>query len=179
MAARGGGGNGARMKSLLALALPIFAFDQATKWWIVAHLALSREWPPIAPNAHLALIPGWLHLVYWANTGAAFSSFHNNNGAFIVIGFAALIAIVIATLRGAFPDRPSKTGIGLLVGGILGNVTDRILHGHVVDFLLVDLHVRFADPWPAFNVADSAICIAVGTFILASFLAPKTTAQPA
>ena len=161
------------MKLLLALALPIFALDQATKWWTVRHLALSREWPPIDPEAHLAVWPGVFHLVYWANTGAAFSMGHGKNGWFIAVSLVALIGIVIATMRGVFPDRLSQIGVGLLVGGILGNLTDRILHGHVVDFLLVDLQVRFADPWPAFNVADSAICCAVGTFILASFLAPK------
>ena len=178
LAARDAGANGARMKSLLALALPIYALDQATKWWIVSRLSLSNEWPPIDPGAHMEVVPGWFHLVYWANTGAAFSSFHNNNSAFILVGLIALVGIVIATLRGVFPDRASQVGVGLLVGGILGNVTDRFIHGHVVDFLLVDLHVRFADPWPAFNVADSAICIAVAVFLLASLLAPKTTAQP-
>ena len=179
LAAREAGANGARMKLLLALALPIYALDQATKWWIVSRLPLSHEWPPIDPDASIALIPGWFHFVYWANTGAAFSWLRDHNGLFIVVSLVALVGIVIATMRGVFPDRLSKIGVGLLVGGILGNVTDRFMHGHVVDFLLVDLHVRFADPWPAFNVADSAICIAVGVFILASFLAPKTTAQPA
>ena len=172
LAARGGGANGARMKLLLALALPIFALDQATKWWILGKSGGVIGWQePVIPN--------FFDLCYLANTGAAFSSFHNNNGAFIVIALVALVGLVIATARGVFPDRLSKIGVGLLVGGILGNVTDRLIHGHVVDFLLFDLHVRFADPWPAFNVADSAICSAVGLFILASFLAPKTTAQAA
>ena len=155
------------MKFLLALALPIYALDQATKWWILGKSDGFIGWQE-------PVIPGFFDLCYLANTGAAFSSFHNNNGAFIVIGFLALFAIVAATARNFFPDTLSKIGVGLLVGGILGNVTDRFLHGHVVDFLLFDLHVRFADPWPAFNVADSAICVAVGVFILASFLAPKT-----
>ena len=154
------------MKFLLALALPIYALDQATKWWILGKSEGFIGW-------HEPVIPGFFDLCYLANTGAAFSMFSDSNNAFIVIGLVALVAIVVATLRNVFPDLPSKIGVGLLVGGILGNVTDRFLHGHVVDFLLFDLHVRFADPWPAFNVADSAICIAVGVFILASFLAPN------
>ena len=157
------------MKLLLALALPIFALDQATKWWILGKSGSVIGWQE-------AVIPDFFDLCYLANTGAAFSSFHDNNGAFIVIALVALVGIVIAAWRGVFPDRFSRIGTGLLVGGILGNVTDRVLHGHVVDFLLFDLHVRFADPWPAFNVADSAICCAVGVFLLASFLAPKTAA---
>ena len=154
------------MKFLLALALPIYALDQATKWWILGKSGGVIGWQE-------PVIPDFFDLCYLANTGAAFSSFHNNNGAFIVIGLVALVALVVATLHHVFPDTLSKIGVGLLVGGILGNVTDRFLHGHVVDFLLFDLQVRFADPWPAFNVADSAICVAVGVFILASFLAPK------
>ena len=172
MAAGTGGANGARMKLLLALALPIFAFDQATKWWILGKSEGVIGWQE-------TVVPDFFDLCYLANTGAAFSSFHDNNGAFIVISLVALVGIVIATMRGVFPDRLSKIGVGVLVGGILGNVTDRVMHGHVVDFLLFDLHVRFANPWPAFNVADSAICTAVGLFILASFFAPKTSAQPA
>lgn len=158
------------MKLLFALALPIYALDQATKWWILGKSEGVLGWQE-------TVIPGIFDLCYWANTGAAFSMFHGNNTPFIFIAAVALIGIVIATMRGVFRDLLSRTAIGLLVGGILGNVTDRIIHGHVVDFLLFDLHVRFADPWPAFNVADSAICIAVGLFLLASFIEPKTTAS--
>lgn len=156
------------MKQLFALALPLYALDQATKWWIVHHLTLSHEWPPIDPEAHLAVIPGWFHLVYWANTGAAFSILRDNNWFFVVLSLLTLIGLLVASARGVFADHLSRCGVGLLIAGILGNVTDRLVHHHVVDFLLVDLHVRFADPWPAFNVADSCICIAVGLFILAT-----------
>lgn len=157
------------MKFLAAIALPFYALDQATKWWIIGHIAPSHEWPPIDAEAHLALIPGWFHFVYWANTGAAFSIGRDNNWFFVVLSLATLIGLLIASARGAFTDALSRTGVGLLIAGILGNVTDRLVHRHVVDFLLVDLHVRFADPWPAFNVADSCICVAVGLFIFATW----------
>ena len=157
------------MKLLPAIALPIFILDQATKWWILGKSGGVIGWQE-------NVVPDFFDLCYLANTGAAFSSFHDNNRAFIFIALAALAGIVVAAWRGVFPDRLSRIGIGLLVGGILGNVTDRVLHGHVVDFLLFDLHVRFADPWPAFNVADSAIFCAVGVFLLAGFFAPKTGA---
>jgi signal peptidase II len=156
------------MKQLFALALPLYAFDQATKWWVIGHIAPSHEWPPIDADAHLALIPGWFDLVHWANTGAAFSIGRDNNWFFVVLSLLTLAGLLIASARGAFADRLSRAGVGLLIAGILGNVTDRLVHHHVVDFLLVDLHVRFADPWPAFNVADSCICVAVGLFILAT-----------
>jgi signal peptidase II len=80
-----------------------------------------------------------------------------------------LVGLLIAWVKSAFVDLPSRWAVALLIGGILGNVTDRIIHKHVVDFLLVDLHVRFANPWPAFNVADACICVAAGLFIIAGF----------
>src|SRR5437870_13433522 len=64
--------------------------------------------------------------------------------------------------------------LALLLAGVLGNLTDRLLYGHVIDFLLFDLHVRYADPWPAFNVADSCISIAVVLFIIHSFCRQKS-----
>jgi signal peptidase II len=78
------------------------------------------------------------------------------------------VMLIVALRRNVFPDRFSQTAIALIMAGILGNVTDRLVHGYVVDFILVNLHVRFADPWPAFNVADSCIFIAAGLFIIAA-----------
>ncbi len=149
------------MKFLLSVALPLYALDQVTKWATLA-AAVKGELPR-------DVIPNYFQLVYWQNTGAAFSIGHGNNAFFIGLSIAAFIGLLIAWSRGAFADKPSRWGVALLLSGILGNVTDRILHGHVVDFLLFDLHVPFANPWPAFNVADSCICIAVGLFLIGSF----------
>ncbi len=157
------------MKFLLAIALPLYALDQATKVWIVQNFAYHE---------HRTIIPNFFDLVYFGNTGAAFSAFTGNNKFFIGLSFVALIGLVIFYLRGAFPDRLSRWGVALLLAGILGNLTDRLLHGHVVDFLLFDLHVRFANPWPAFNVADSCICIAAGLFILAALLEGRKPGPP-
>jgi signal peptidase II len=168
------------MKFLSAVALSTYALDQATKWWIYHHFALIptqvnvEKFPNVIEKtaelpASFDVIPGWFQIVHWANTGAAFSLGTNNNGFFILLSLAAFIGIIIAYKRGAFADRLSRWGAALLLGGILGNVTDRLVHGYVVDFLLFDLHVPWANPWPAFNVADSAICCAVGLFLIASF----------
>lgn len=152
------------MKFLASIALPLYALDQATKWWVVRHLELHEQ---------RTVIANFFDLVYFSNTGAAFSAFTGRNTFFIVLSTVALIALVYFYLRGAFKDRPSRWAVGLLAAGILGNLTDRLVHGHVVDFLLFDLHVRYANPWPAFNVADSCICVATGLFILAAFLDRK------
>jgi signal peptidase II len=151
------------MKRLLMIGLPAYALDQATKWAVVLTM-------PFDPYHELRrpVIPGFFDLVHWGNTGAAFSFMSGRNWFFVILSVVALLTLFILEKRGAFADSLSRWGAGLLVGGVLGNVTDRLVHGHVVDFLLFDLHVRFANPWPAFNVADSCICIAVAFFFLAS-----------
>lgn len=148
------------MKHPLLIALPVYALDQLTKWWVVTHLEFESEHP---------VVPGFFDLVHYGNTGAAFGSFKNSNLFFISLSLATFVGLLIAWHRGAFRQSLHYWAVSLLMGGILGNVTDRFVHHHVVDFLLFNLHVPMADPWPAFNVADSAICIAVGCFLLASF----------
>lgn len=158
------------MKFLAAIGLPLYALDQWTKWLTVTAAErgeLPRE-----------VIANFFTLVYWQNTGAAFSIGHGNNWFFIGLSAVAFVGLLFAWSRGLFPDKASQWGVALLLPGIVGNLTDRIVHGHVVDFLLFDLHVRFASPWPAFNVADSCICVAVGLFILGSFLVKPKSAEP-
>lgn len=144
------------MKRLLLIALPLYALDQITKHLVLWNVPLHDAWE---------LIPGLLNLVHYTNTGAAFGAFKDNNTFFIILSAVTLGAL--AFFRRQFTDRLSQVGLALLVSGILGNLTDRLLHKHVIDFIDVHWH---GNHWPAFNVADSCICIAAGLFILASFL---------
>ena len=158
---------------LFFVTLPLYLLDQATKWAVLRCFEYGAELP---------VIPGFFHLVHWRNFGAAFSFMSDKDGhsnAFF-IGLSAVAILVLGVLawRGKFADRLSRAGWALLLAGILGNLTDRIVHGSVVDFLLFDLHVRFAHPWPAFNVADACIFLAAGLFIWQSFREPKA-ATPA
>ncbi len=179
------------MKFLAAVALPLYALDQATKWWIYTHYALypSQENEDRFPDVikatqHLPevthVIPDWFSIVHLANTGAAFSMGSGNNGFFIVLASVAFVGLLIAWKKNVFTDAPSRWAVPLLLSGIVGNLTDRIVHGYVVDFLLFDLHFRFADPFPAFNVADSCICVAAGLFIIAAIadMRKKKPEQP-
>jgi signal peptidase II len=146
------------MKWIAFLSLPLYALDQISKYWILHHIDAESQIP---------VIPRWFYLVNVPNTGAAFGSFKNNNAFFIVLSCIALVAVVSLLLRKQdHKDAWRDLSLALLLAGVLGNLTDRLTHGHVTDFLLVNLHVRFADPWPAFNVADSCICIAVIFFII-------------
>ena len=148
------------MRIFFFLSLPLYALDQMTKYLVLRF---------IDPSEPHNLIPGFFALVHVTNTGAAFGSFRNNNGFFIALSCVALVVVIILLLRPEPRDPWRRVALGLLMAGVLGNLTDRLLHGHVIDFLLFDLHVRFANPWPAFNVADSCICIAVVCFMIYSF----------
>ena len=150
---------------VIFLTLPLYALDQITKRWIVSNFDPD--------STTMQVIPGWFNIVYVTNTGAAFGSFKNSNSFFVAISAVTLLALIVFHLRGSFRDLWSRAGAALLMAGILGNLTDRLLYRHVVDFLDFDLHVRFANPWPSFNVADSCICIAVGMFLIASILEEK------
>lgn len=149
---------------LLFLTLPLYALDQLTKWLVLRH---------IGPEDIIPVIPNFFSLVQVHNTGAAFGMLTNNNVFFIALSSVALVALAVFGWRGAFRDRCVGVGAALLLAGILGNLTDRLLHGFVVDFLLFDLHVPFANPWPSFNVADSCICIAAGLFVVSSIFEKK------
>ena len=152
---------------LAAVTLPLYALDQATKIAVFRQMSYGDEIP---------IIPGFFNLVRWHNTGAAFSFLSHAPWFFTGLSIVALIVLTILAKRDLFRDRLSRLGWALLMAGILGNLTDRLWHGYVVDFLLFDLHVPLAHPWPAFNVADSCICVAAGLFIIQSFREQKATA---
>ena len=154
------------MKFILFLSLPLYALDQLTK-----QLVLQS----ISPYEARIVVPDFLSLVNVPNTGAAFGSFKGNNSFFIIISIIALVVVTILLVRRQRADPWRDISLALLLAGILGNLMDRLLHGHVIDFLLFNLHIRYADPWPAFNVADSCISIAVVLFIIHSFWKQKSS----
>lgn len=170
------------MKYIFFLSLPLYALDRVTKY-LVLH--------SIDPDRPIVVVPNFFHLVNITNTGAAFGSFKNNNTFFIAIScLAALVALVLLLSRPKFQTSDATSvrrksnfwrdvSLALLFSGVLGNLTDRLLYGHVIDFLLFDLHVALAHPWPAFNMADSCICIAVVFFVIHSFRTEKKAPEPA
>ena len=158
------------MRFILFLTLPLYALDQLTKQWILRSISLYDA---------RSVVPDFFNLVNVPNTGAAFGSFKGNNTFFVVISLIALVVVTILLVRHRRSDLWRDVSLALLLAGILGNLTDRLLYGHVVDFLLFNLHIRFADPWPAFNVADSCISIAVVLFIIHSFRTEKAQGRDA
>jgi signal peptidase II len=147
------------MKFILFISLPLYALDRLTKQLVLRFIS---QWDA------RTVVPDFFTLVNVTNTGAAFGSFKGNNAFFVVISIIALVVVTVLLLRYQRPDAWRDASLALLLAGILGNLTDRLLYGHVIDFLLFNLHVRYADPWPAFNAADSCISIAVVLFIIHS-----------
>lgn len=155
------------MKYILFLSLPLYALDQLTKWLVLRFVG--------AEDIHV-IVPNFFSVVHVTNDGAAFGSFKNNNTFFIVLSCVAFVFVFALLVRRRSRDVLRDLSLALLLAGIMGNLTDRFLHGHVIDFALFDLHLPFAHPWPAFNVADSCIFIAVFCFIAHSFRKPKEAA---
>jgi signal peptidase II len=143
----------------LALAAVIVILDLWTKALVLARIELHEAIP---------VIPNFFQLVHVRNTGAAFGIGANagsklvplllNVGALAVFG-----VVVVYALRSAVTDRLLQTGLHLILGGAVGNLLDRFRFGYVVDFL--DVYVG-NHHWPAFNVADSAICIGIALLFL-------------
>ena len=95
----------------------------------------------ISPDEPRVLVTDFFSLVSVTNTGAAFGSFRGNNTFFIAISSVALVVVLGLLLRARARDHWRDISLALLLAGILGNLTDRLLYGHVIDFLLFDLHV--------------------------------------
>jgi signal peptidase II len=137
----------------------VIVLDQVAKYWVSQSLA---------PGASIPVMP-FFNLVLTYNTGAAFSFLSQasgwQRGFFIVI--AALASLfIIYFIRRYHRERYFSIGLSLILGGALGNLWDRIVLGHVVDFL--DFYIQ-AHHWPAFNVADSAITCGAALLIWDSF----------
>ena len=167
------------MKYLLFLSLPLYALDRLTKYLVVQYV--SPDGPPFLTKDFFGL-KNFFRLVNITNTGAAFGSFKNNNSFFIIISCLALIFVVTLLVRRRSGDAWRDVSLALLAAGVLGNLTDRVLYGQVIDFLLFDFGAHapsFLHPWPAFNVADSCICLAVVCFIIHSFRQEKVATTPA
>lgn len=136
------------------VAAAVYIIDRLTKLLVMHLLGYADQY---------VVLDGFFKFVHWGNTGAAWSMFYGNNGLLAFISVLALI-VLLFTARD-FDMRPllARLAFGLIIGGILGNLTDRIRYGHVVDFIRFYLYQRGGDEigFPAFNVADAAICIGV------------------
>ena len=151
---------------------PITARGRLVAFGLAAAVAATDLWSKAAVFASLA--PGerrfvsghWLSLRAVMNPGVMWGALPQASMLLPWLRAAAAVAVVVM-LCGTHPRaRTTLVALGLVLGGAVGNVFDGFAHGAVRDFVLVDLPVRFFDPFPVFNVADSAICVGVGLLAL-------------
>lgn len=145
---------------LLGLTALILVLDQVTKYKVHWSFRLGETIP---------VIRGFFNFTYIRNTGAAFGILANADPSFRIPFFVIVPLIALGAIAYIFRKIPEgdlrlSTALSLVIGGAIGNLLDRLLLGYVIDFL--DFHWRYRYHFPAFNVADMAICVGVGILML-------------
>ncbi len=143
----------------LVISLLVLVLDVWTKWLVATHISLHET---------ISLVPNLFEIVHVRNTGAAFGIGANSDSQLVPLllnagALAVFFVVVVYAIRTAVTDRVLQVGLHLILGGAIGNLLDRFRLGYVVDFL--DVYIR-DHHWPAFNVADSAICIGIALLFL-------------
>lgn len=133
----------------LGIGILVFVIDQLVKHLVVSTMHLGQSFP---------VIKGIFHITYVLNPGAAFGMLEHQRWFFIIVALAAVLLGVFFYRKLQQESILMRSGAGLLLGGAVGNLADRIQSGLVVDFL--DFRV-----WPVFNIADIAICAGAGILI--------------
>jgi signal peptidase II len=156
-------------RRLLAIALAVFVLDQATKLAIVAKVRFDPMHSHGIGN-DVEVIPGFFYIIHVGNTGAAWSMFSGRSVTLALLATGTLLAIYFWRHSLGLRHRVAQVSFGLLCGGIVGNLVDRMIHRHVIDF--IDLH--FGNYiYPTFNVADSGICVGVILYLWHSLRNPE------
>ncbi|MFP1726199.1 signal peptidase II [Lonsdalea quercina] len=144
----------------LWLALVVLVVDLGSKQWVMSHFQLGESLP---------LIP-FFNLTYAHNPGAAFSFLADKDGwqrwFFAVIALAITAALLVMMYRSSASQKLNNIAYAMIIGGAVGNLTDRLVHGYVIDF--VDFYIN---DWhyPIFNIADAGICIGALLIVLEGF----------
>lgn len=165
---RGGGPLNNRKWMILGSLMPlVIGLDQWTKQLVLEHFRHGETLP---------IVSNFFNLTYVKNNGAAFGILASADPAFrvpffIVVPLLALLIIGYIFKKLPESDLKLSTALSLVIGGAIGNLIDRLIHGFVVDFL--DFHWSYQYHFPAFNVADSAICVGVAILMLDLAVRPE------
>ncbi len=157
-------------RRIAMIAVLVIALDQLTKQLVLRFLGYAQE---------KVVIDGYFKLVHWGNTGAAWSLFRGNNELLAGVAIVALLVLILS--RHHFDSRTflSQVAFGFIFGGIVGNLIDRLWAGHVIDFIYFYIQQPGGREigFPAFNVADSAICTGVGLVFLITWRSDRKAKQ--
>lgn len=146
---------------VLLLSIAIIVLDQFTKTLVTLKFDLSDS---------IVLIPGFFSLTYVRNIGAAWGILGGWNGVLVALSSVVLVLLIVFRRSFLTDSLIHRISLGLMLGGIAGNLFDRIRFQYVVDFL--DFYWK-THHFPAFNVADSSICVGVGLYMISSFFAQE------
>jgi len=161
-------------RRIAAITLAVFALDQLTKLLVLRFLP--------AAGTEKVIVDGFFKFVHWGNTGAAWSLFRGNNELLAIVALVALLVLFLS--RHHFESRTGlgQLAFGLVFGGIAGNLLDRLLPSRqqVIDF--IRFYIEQGDGreigFPAFNVADSGICIGVALVFLITWKSDRAQTKP-
>jgi signal peptidase II len=146
---------------VLLLSVAIIILDQVTKQWVTMGFYLGESVP---------VIPGLFSLTYVRNTGAAWGMLGGLSGLLVALSLVVLVMLIFFRRSFLTDSLIHRLSLALMIGGIVGNLLDRVRLQYVVDFL--DFFWR-SHHFPAFNVADSAICVGVGLYMISALFPPK------
>ena len=149
---------------VIGLVALVFSLDQTTKFLVSQSLELGRSWP----------VEGFFRITHSYNTGSAFGLFAGQNAPLILVSLLGIGLLIWVYRTQPHPSRWLRLSLGLQLGGAVGNLTDRLTIGHVVDFI----HVG---SWPIFNVADSSLVVGVtllGSLVLMGKVGRQSSSSP-
>jgi len=151
------------------VALIVFALDQLAKWIVTGPLHVQDL-------EHFYLLP-FFQFTYTQNNGISLGLLNATTevGRWMLVALTGAIAVGVGFWLGREKNRIDQVALGMVLGGALGNILDRVRHGYVVDF--ADLHIGTFRPFLIFNVGDAAISIAVVILLLRAFLSRKDQAK--
>ena len=152
------------------IAVVVFGLDQLVKWWVTGPLGINHV------GDQLYILP-FFQFTYTQNNGISLGLLNATTeiGRWMLVALTSAIAVGVAYWLGREKNRIDQVALGMVLGGALGNILDRTLHGYVVDF--ADLHFGETRPFLIFNVGDAAISIAVAILLLRAFLSRKDQAK--
>ncbi|HWV97393.1 MAG TPA: signal peptidase II [Xanthobacteraceae bacterium] len=161
------------LRTGIAAAVIALVLDQATKLWLLFVFELGRR-GAVKVTPFFDLVLAW-------NTGISYGWFQQDGpvGAAILLGFKVVAVIALAIWMARSKTRLATVGLGLIIGGAIGNAIDRAAYGAVVDFAL--FHVQWGEKtlnWYVFNIADAAIVVGVAALLYDSFFGPDAVKAP-
>lgn len=155
---------------LLGSAAAVFTLDQTTKAWVTSHMGYGETIVPIPA------LQDYLTITRSSNTGAAFSLLPQAGDLFLIVALVMIVAILLFYRRMPAGHWLERVALGLLLGGVAGNATDRLHLGYVVDFVHLQLRPFISN---VSNFADHAIVIGIGILFISQWIGSKANVPPA